>query len=63
MFVNLVQILDVTRLDVINSAYCKPLHYILCYCGTSDGEETKKEVSQVTLEYQRLVSELVNTGR
>ena len=63
VFVNLVQILDVTRLNAISSLYCKALHFIACYCGTSAGEAVKREVSEATLEYQRLISELVSSGR
>eukprot|EP00794_Sanderia_malayensis_P015211 gene15211-16782_t len=63
MFVNLVQILDVTRLNAIKSLYCKPLHYILCKCGTSAGEEVKKKVSQMSIEYQLAVKNLIKSGR
>ena len=63
MFVNLVQIIDVTELGRISSNYCKPLHKLLCKCGTSAGEEVKKEVSKMASTYRAGVDELINSGR
>ena len=61
VFVNLVQVLDVTILSEIQSLYCKTLHFITCYCGTFAGDVVKMKVSEAVLEYpeaRRRLSEL-----
>ena len=63
MFVNLVQIIDVTELAKIKSCYCRPLHYILCKCGTSAGEEMKQTVKEMATKYRAGVDDLINSGR
>ena len=63
MFVNLVQIIDVTELALISTPYCKVLHKILCKCGTSAGEEVKAEVKKMASTYWAGVEELINSGR
>ena len=63
VFVNLVQVLDVTVLSEIQSLFCKAIQFIACNCGTSAGDVVKTKVSEAALEYQRLVEDLVNSGR
>jgi len=63
MFVNLVQIIDVTELARISKPYCKLLHRILCKCGTSAGEKVKEEVKQMAINYRAAVEQLIDSGR
>ena len=63
MFVNLVQIIDVTELAKISTPYCKFLHRILCKCGTSAGEQVKEEVRNMSYSYRAGVEQLINSGR
>ena len=57
VFVNLVNIIDVTRLAAINVGNCHTMHELVCSC-TTEGEETLAYVSATAAQYQQLIAEL-----
>ncbi|XP_019849320.1 PREDICTED: phospholipase B1, membrane-associated-like [Amphimedon queenslandica] len=58
-FVNLIQIIDVTRLEPLKGPICDLVHYAVCECTLKDLEET----SRASTEYQEGLADLVNSGR
>ena len=65
VFVNLVQAADVTKLSPINqnSKYCRVVHSICCDCALTKGDTVKMKVSEAAQKYQKLIVELVSSGR
>merc|ERR1711916_28698 len=62
-FVNLVLILDVTRLYPVRTGLWDLLHAALCSCGTDSKQDVRDGVSEMTLQYQELTNAIVNKGK
>jgi phospholipase B1 len=56
-FVNLVQIIDVTRLAPLNGLICDIVHGLVCKCATDE------ETSKMSTIYQEALNDLISSGR
>ena len=63
MFVNLVQVYDVTELNKLHSPYCDIFYETLCPCATVSGRLEREKVKHAVKEYHRLTEELIKSGR
>jgi hypothetical protein len=59
VYINLVNIIDVTKLAAIDVGNCRSLHDIVCKC-TTQGAETLAYVSETAHRYQQLIEELAS---
>ena len=62
-FVNLVSIIDVTRLYEVKEGNCVASHAIVCPCGTSPDDATRVETSLAFDDYVRLTHEIASRER
>ncbi|KAL5463323.1 hypothetical protein EMCRGX_G032215 [Ephydatia muelleri] len=62
-FVNLVQILDVTKLAPLSSPWCDLVHSVVCRCATTGSAEDRQVTSEASHMYQAAVQRLIDSGR
>ena len=52
VLVNLVSIIDVTKLYAVHDGNCDSLHQATCPCGTSAEDKVREEMTKLAAEFQ-----------